>query len=204
MKKITLLIVSIWMFSGCGEIDNKEVSKENFTKILNEYYGRNCIRIGTGDFPKEEPVKDSGWGSSIKELEALEKIGLLSSTEIKIEQPAAFSKKVLVDGKKFILTEQGNKLYKKEKYSKGFCIANHTIATIDNYTTPANMIGMTMTRVNYTFNTIESTELLKNIMKEEVLAKRLSTQIDKKSNRAELILTEMKGWMHQRDFKRLR
>jgi len=205
MKFTYILIISIMIFivNGCGEIDNKEVSKENFINILNDYYSRNCVMIGTGDFPKEEKLK-GGFYNSIKELEALERLGFVKSKNIKIEEVWIRNETKKVDGKLFSLTEKGKKYYKNEKYSKGFCIYNRSIATIDNYTEPSNMMGMTLTRVNFTFSPIKSTDLLREIKKEKVLMDSLSKSLNKKSDRAELILTGMKGWMHQRDFKRLK
>lgn len=196
--------MAIFMLIGCGEIDKKEVSKENFKRVLNDYYARNCEKISTTSFPKEVKLKNSSF-NNLKELEAYERLGLVKSENIKIEERSLFgNKRKQVEGKKFSLTKTGEKYYINMKYGEGFCVYNRSIATIDNYTEPSNMMGITLTRINFTFAPIKSTDLLAEIKKEKVLIEKFSRTLNKKSDRAELILTGMKGWMHQREFKRMK
>ncbi len=185
------------LLSGCGETDKKEVSKENFKRILNDYYSRNCVGIGVGDFPQEEKLKGQFF-SNLGELEAFERLGYLKSEKIKVKEVAAFGKDKLVDAKKFTLTSEGKTSYK----NKAFCVFNYEIETIDNYTEPADMMGMKVVRVNFSYKPIKSTKLLENVKKEKVLLDKIDRNLKKKSDRTELILTGMKGWIHQREFKK--
>jgi len=197
MKKISLLILAIFIVVGCGEIDKKEVSKENFKRVLNDYYARNCEMIAPGKFPQEMMMIIEGlYGDVVKRMEALEKLRYLTSKEIKK------TNKYESDKKLFSLTEKGKKIYSKKEKHEGICAFNRKIKSIDNYTEPSNMLGITMTRIEFTFEPVASTDILKEMKKEKALAEHIDKVSKETTDSAKLILTGMKGWIHQREFKR--
>jgi len=193
------LIVALLVLNSCGEADKKEVSTENFTRVLNDYYARNCVMVSHGEFPQvvhTDGFMFGGYKGFIKRTEALEKLGYLTSEKVKKKNKHESSKK------RFILTEKGKKIYTSTGKNKGLCAFTRQIKSIDNYTEPSNMMGITMTRVNFTFEPVKSTNILNEMKKEKVLADFIDEVSKKTSDRAELILTGMEGWVHQHDFKR--
>ena len=199
MKKVGFLIIAILLLNGCGEIDKKEVSKENFKRVLNDYYARNCVMVSHGKFPMvmhTEGFMFGGYKDLFKRTEALERLGYLTSEKIKKENKHSSPKK------RFILTEKGKKVYINKEKNQGICAFTRQIKSIDNYTEPSNMMGITITRVNFTFEPIKSTDTLNEMKKEKVLADFVDKVSKKTSDRVELILTGMKGWIHQREFKK--
>jgi DNA-binding PadR family transcriptional regulator len=194
--KFGFLIIAILLLNGCGEIDKKEVSKENFKRVLNDYYARNCVLIARGEFPQELYAHNMFGDGPIKRMEALEKLGYLTSEKIKKENKHSEPKK------RFILTEKGKKVYVNKEKNQGICAFTRQIKSIDNYTEPSNMMGITMTRVNFTFEPIKSTDTLNEMKNEKALADFIDEVLKKTLDRAELILTGMKGWIHQREFKK--
>jgi len=216
MKNIGLSLLIIGLLSGCSDSKenktpdqtvqeevkiDKTVSADNFKRVLNDYYARNCILVSHGKFPMEmntDGFMFGGYEDLLKRTEALEKLGYLTSEKIKKENKDSDSKK------RFILTEKGKKVYSSEGKNKGICAFDRQIKSIDNYTEPSNMMGVTITRVNFTFEPIKSTDTINEMKKEKVLGDFIDEVTKKTSSRAELILTGMKGWIHQREFKRMK
>jgi len=214
MKNIGLSLLIIGLLSGCGDANqnkkieetvekeakiDKTASPENFKRVLNDYYARNCILVSHGKFPMEMSTDGfmfGGYEDLLKRTEALEKLGYLTSEKIKKENKHSASKK------RFILTEKGKKVYSSEGKNKGICAFTRQIKSIDNYTEPSNMMGVTITRVNFTFEPIKSTDTINEMKKEKALADFIDEVTKKTSSRAELILTGMKGWIHHSEFKR--
>jgi len=180
MKKYGFLISTILLFNGCGEIDKKEVSKENFKRVLNDYYARNCVTI-RGQFPDKFSIVP-------ERVISLEKLGYLKSEKTDSSTIKLFS-----------LTEKGKKVYQN---NEGICAFNRKIKSIDNYTEPSNMFGVTMVSVNFTYEPVRSTDIPNDMKQEKVLADLIDKASKKTSDKAKLILTGMKGWIHRREFKK--
>ena len=215
MKNI-FLIVSLLLLNSCGEIDKKEVSKENFKKVLNEYYDRHCIGI---DMDANMPIyeKENSVHGIKSKYTDLEKLGLVKLSDAEFDINKEYKKRgeinwsgdadkvKLVKGKKVELTEKGKKVYKvidhKSRKKAKFCLASYEITAITNYTKPENVMGMTMAKVNYTAKPTKIVAFIDEVSKIDSFKYYKDKTTKEISERANLILTEMKGWIHHRDFK---
>jgi len=198
MIKSLSFVLLIFGLAGCGGVDKEEVSEENFTVVLNEYYKQHCIKIYTGEIPKEIDPKGILY-NPIEKFKALEEIGLLSSSNVEIK--SHFGK--IIDGKKFVLTQKGKDIYTDTSDAKGFCVGHYKVDKLENYTEPSSVRGMTVSRVQYDLKISKMTPLLKKVMDTKVLAEPIIKQMkSKKFSKTVLVLTSMKGWIHERDFKK--
>ena len=195
---------------------DKTVSADNFKKVLNDYYSRHCIGIDLRHQLPTYEIASSTIHIDQKYLD-LEKLGLVKLSDAKFDINKEDAKngvmnwsddadKVkMVNGKKIELTEKGKKYYrlKDKSYAKAeFCLANYEIVEITNYTKPKDFMGMTVSRVNYTAKPSNVVSFINDVSKMKSFSHfkdRTTKAIDK---RADLVLTEMKGWMHSREFKR--
>ena len=193
---------------------DKIASADNFKKVLNDYYSRHCIGI-------DLDVKLPGYKMTTPTLKIdqkylnLEQLGLVKLSDAKFDRNEGKVGKTnmfgdvikveMVNGKKIELTEKGKKYYrlKDKSYAKAeFCLANYEIVAITNYTKPKDFMGMTLSRVNYTAKASNVVPFIDDVSKLKYFDSfkdRTTKEIDK---RADLVLTEMKGWMHNKEFKR--
>lgn len=199
---------------------DKTASADNFKKVLNDYYNRHCIGIDLdAQFPLYEKINSTG--SVEQKYLDLKKLGLIKLSDAKFDINKEYRKRgimnwsddadkvKMVNGKKIELTEKGKKIYKafskneQRSYMKAkFCLANYEVIAVTNYTKPKDFMGMTLSRVNYTVkptNVISFIDDITKIKSFNYFKDRTTQEIDK---RADLVLTEMKGWMHSKEFKR--
>jgi len=208
MKNIGLSLLIIGLLSGCSnskenktpdqtvqeevKID-KTVSADNFKNVLNAYYVRNCIHMVAGEFPEEVDLT-MDWHDYAIKYKTLEKLGFIKA----VNKPTVKEAKT-----KYIITEEGKKHYKIWKHKRysvsGFCIGNYEIDKITNYTAPKDFRGINVSKVSYTLK-VKEEGFVKNIDKTQFKDNLFKY---KESDSAELILTEMQGWMNYKEFKRL-
>ena len=232
MKNIGLSLLIIGLLSGCSDANqNKKIEKtvekeakidktaspENFKRVLNDYYGRNCISI---DLDAELPmnVRKNSIGSVEQKYLDLEKLGLIKLSDAhfdenadKIGQTNALGdpyKVNMVDGKKIVLTQKGKEIYKvipkdqRRSYKQAeFCLANYEIVSITNYTKPQSMGPLTMSRVSYTAKPVNVVAFVDDISKTKSFQYYKDKTTKEISKSIDLILTEMKGWVHHNEFK---
>ncbi|SFV55875.1 hypothetical protein MNB_SV-12-603 [hydrothermal vent metagenome] len=211
--KLKLIVTSmvILLFSACTDSNKNEASVENFTNVINEHFKQRdfCIKITDkiGKFPDET----SGATTTLYEYQVYEKMGFLKLTPQRVKYQGMIGggdKDGMTDGYKVELTEKGKKAYHDDKKgsfsSKGFCIGYYKVDKISNYTTPAERNGFVMSKVDYTLTAMNLEDKIVKIIKEEQAKGQFySTKIDKsKEESRALILTEMKGWIHERDMRR--
>jgi len=197
---------------------DKTASAENFKRVLNDYFSRHCIGI---DLDKELPayVRKYSNGSIDQQYLDLEKLGLVKLSDAHFDRNADKIGKTdmygepykveMVDGKKIELTQKGKKIYKvipkdERGFSKKaeFCLANYEVVEITNYTKPQNVGPVTLSRVHYRAKPTNVVPFINDMNKTKYLKhyKDIATQEVSKS--ADLVLTEMKGWMHASEFKK--
>ena len=217
-------IFFILSFTGCSESTNdreeksnnkkmevdKTVSEENFIKILNKYHKDNCIRI---NLDRKLPISANEKTRDYKKYLNLEKLGLLKSSNTKFDKNKELiynnGKVEMVNGKKFELTQKGKEIYNtfdNGHFSKaGFCMAHAKVKSLINYTKPKDLMGLTIVNVKYTVEAVGIVPFIEEVVQIEDFNhfKKLTTKNVSQKVRAELILTEMKGWMHSKEFNRL-
>jgi hypothetical protein len=219
---LAIFLIGVMTFTGCeleekskasveSSNNKKEANRENFKKILNNYNSRHCAMIEESSFPKEYP---KSVGARYDRLEALEKVGLLNSTPVKTTKglmPPATPE----IGKQFTLSEMGKKFYTKHQIKmhsyEGFCIGNYKVEKITNFTKPTEKRGYTISKVKYTKKLTNISSFIPKLIsyKNDIdLHSYLNKgDLNKTINevyhdKAVLILTEMKGWVHKGDFEK--
>jgi len=211
--KLKLIITSmiIILFSACNGSNKSEASVENFTKVINEHFKQKDFCIKLTDKISTFPDETSSATTTLKEYKAYEKMGFLTLTPQRVKyqgMPGGGDKDGMIDGYKVNLTEKGKKAYHNDKKgsfsSRGFCIGYYQVEKISNYTTPAERNGFVMSKVDYTLMTMNMEDKIIKIIKEEQSKGQLhSVKVDKlKDESRVLILTEMKGWVHEKDMRR--
>ena len=192
----SLLLLSV-LFVGCMEQDKSEVSKENFAELLNKHYkqDKNCILLEEFTRYPKSIYSGSEPSDEEKRFRVYEKLGLLTMVPGKTHNNKT---EYTVD-----LTEKGKKDYNDidgtttRAGSRGFCAGYYGVEEITNYTKPADMFGQTISRVKFTTKAKELKPWAKELVDNELFKKKFAPQDEK----AVLLLTEVKGWIHEKDFK---
>jgi|GEM_PF-1035399 len=166
-KKLILVtfgaVLTAFLFSGCG--DKKEASKDNFKKVINNYYDKNdeqavCFNLGSPNFmfgPNSVSVAYLYFGraefpdkvsktdkrSYIKFYDDLVELGLLTKKEAKVQKSK--SDKTLVDGLEYNLTNLGTNAFQ----NNAFCTGKQKVTEITQFTPPTNFMGVTGSQVNF-------------------------------------------------------
>jgi len=210
--KLKLIITSmiIILFSACNGSNKSEASVENFTRVINEHFKQKdfCIKL-TDSMIDTFPAELNKGNYALEAYKAYEKMGFLALTPQRVKyrgMPGGGDKDGMTDGYKVTLTEKGKKAYHEDKRSfgsKGFCIGYYQVKEISNYTTPADRIGLTMSKVDYTLTPMNVEDKIIKIVKEEqAKGKFRNVKVDNFKNESQaLILTEMKGWVHEKDMR---
>lgn len=198
--KITLLATTLLvLLSACT--DKKDANKSNFKEVINKKLEKQCIEIGYSYrlFPVGIELKDY----DKDKYDTLEKVGLIKSTAKQIEM---YGSKKLVDGFEYDLTDLGKKAFIEEeksingKYLK-LCAGKYKVTEIDNFTQPADMMGVKLVRVKFKKEAVDIPAWAYELVKEKSF-ENYETLISKdiKEDSTELILTN-EGWILAKDFK---
>ena len=201
-----MLLIGALTFIGCVTEDKNEASVERFSKVLNEYYQKqdSCVLIHKDIYFPTDIQKADKQRLSVQQ--AYEKAGLVKLTAKKINPSGiSYGKVEKVDGYHVELTPKGEKelITTKGFYSKkGFCAGSYKIEEIINYSKPTALKGYTISRVKFKMKATN----LKPWAKELVANKEFKPFQDKlltiQDAKAVLVLTEMKGWVHEKDFEK--
>lgn len=139
--------------SGCS--DPQAASNENFGKAINAFYQSNpaCLLVTRNELPLK--IDRNGYAGDIramKQLDALAKVGLLTTSDTQ-ETVGTGLFKANRSYWTYALSEQGQKSYATwGKGNKGFCYGQLEVVTVNNFTEPSPLLGMTVSQVSYTFH----------------------------------------------------
>lgn len=149
--------------AGCGS--SSSASNSNFAKVINAYYAQpsRCVRV---TFPGVLAFRftNSKWPVWVSDkskektptplLDAFVKAGFLDS------KPAAQAEfpwmKTTTPGTLYSFTAAGQKTVMLNPnmfgVKNGFCVGSQQVAKIVDFTKPGDMLGHTMSDVNFTYN----------------------------------------------------
>ncbi len=194
--------------SACS--DPTDANKRNFKSAIQAYLDTNYPKCYVyANFPR---TIDRDYSGLAGKLRALAKTGLLTETEVQVEERSVFSRpKKFVNAPMFDLTEEGKKYYKAKvaktirgKSVGGFCAGNATVKEITQFSVPSDMFGHRISRVNYTYEVsnfpawAEAPEVLAAI---KDLNTDFESKITSKKALDVLILTN-NGWVHEKLFEK--
>lgn len=216
-KSALVFLVSAVALTGCSS--SKDASKSNFEKVINGYFDRHCVMLSTrnSNFPVtiELLPSDNKWASKnnpekTKQYDALAKVGLLDvkDGETKSTSYTISLKNTLVPAKIYSLTEKGKQNFVKSEgkgltgwSNQGFCVAKLKVDEITGFSDPAQMMGYTVSNVNFSFSPTGVKDWAKN---QEVTKAFPSLTGDLEENQQDSIALVLMndGWVHERDMKR--
>ncbi|MBV8054416.1 MAG: zinc ribbon domain-containing protein [Deltaproteobacteria bacterium] len=130
--------------SGFGS-DPSRADKDTFAKVIDAQLARDCIFIQPTSAPKfpVSIVTDGVITNSLRQLEALTKVGLLTSVDDQVAPP--------VSGKTYSLTELGKHTLWSSS-SNAFCAGHYAVDEVLEFTIPGPAHGGTVTEVSYSFS----------------------------------------------------
>jgi len=206
------------VLSACGGASNN-APDVNFETVLNSYYAdhKDCVGLPTtknndGFFYIAEIADDSdalGVQRNERDLEpflALANAGIMTVEDTQASRKV-FSRSEKVPGKGFKLTELGKSLLLADEYKRGggqhepqLCYGQRIVDEIVSFTEPADIRGVTVSSVKYTFNVGNVADWAKmpeiNIRYPHIEAYLANTSEDTD----DLVLTGQ-GWVHHNGLK---
>lgn len=213
------------VLAGCSS--DKEVSKSNFTKVIDRYFADSCILIAprNTNFPVTVQLEADDTGASAdnkpqtvtrqeriaqrnteltRQYEALVDIGLLEVESGSAEVVPLFSRTaVRVPTKVYTLTPQGEKaLVTGPKNflggrSQGFCAGHYRVDDIVSFSEPSQAMGYTISQVTYHFS---PNAVMDWVTKDTIAAAfpRLSKQLEKHQQDKVALILMNDGWVHEK------
>ncbi len=154
MKKSKLYLAAILgisvVFSACS--DPKKPSEANFKAAIQQsidtlMQGKACFT--DANFPRDEDRWNKETSKTNEKLQALERLGLLSS-EVKSEKILHSTE----EWKVYDLTEKGKQQVfevqnRPTKTSKMLCAGDVKVTSVTNFTEPSDAMGRTVSQVNF-------------------------------------------------------
>lgn len=208
MRTLAITVVALAL-AGCS--DPKVASEKNFESAMQNYLDSEYPRCYfSSNFPVEKTDFDV-LGKNVG-LAALEKAGLLAASEVKREEKQMFTEQTRTVTKlSYDLTAEGKKYYRAAatKNHRGeamgaICAGKATVKSIGQFTEPAEMMGLKISRVNYEYTV---TDLPAWAMRPDVQQAIRGLKADAQSAETPvkgvvgMVLTN-NGWVHEHMFSR--
>jgi hypothetical protein len=208
MRYLNLKVLAIGslalLFAACG--NPKDANKGNFKKAIQAYLDSQhglCVQIPEKEFPfvlanREFFMSDKGMA------DALADAGLLSKRDTEIEQKQYFGKSKMVPATEYQPTDEGKKYSltktKEGKERREFCTGHYVVSEIDNFTEPSDMVGMTVSQVNYRYKLEDAAGWVKS---EPLRAayRNIPEQTDAEIKSRDMLVLTNEGWIHEVLFK---
>jgi hypothetical protein len=127
-------------------------NKANFARAIDAYLAKNCIEVDLDDMTPL-PVSIANLDSRHARYDALTKAGLLAATDAQVKPPpfTIGSSEILVAGHTYSFTDKGRQALLNPKLNI-FCAGHYEVDEIKNFTPPGNLMGETVSQVDYTFS----------------------------------------------------
>lgn len=223
MKICVALIVSAALLAGCS--NPKEASKSNFQHAINDWIEKAppCLAMPDGTVTAANqkhdslpvyveaaaatrPYAEENRQRHIAPLDALVDAGLLHSTRTEIEQGQGIfvgnGGKVAVLA--YDLTDKGKAALKDEADKSGFggmqprfCYGKPQVDEVTNFTQPADMMGMTLSQVSYSYHLADLPDWTKNAKVQAAFPALATNTAGTRDAKAAVVLTN-DGWKHEK------
>lgn len=204
------IAASTILLGACGS--PKDANEKNLGKAIQAYLDTLNGACAVSQIPADNPtitIEANSWIPSIKnQADALTAAGILASENLEIDRKDLLGK---VSGKtaatRYTLTENGKKYAKERPGLSGkkllaFCTGHQKLIKINNFTEPADMLGVRASQVNYTYHLTDADNWIKQSALQKAFPDvgRLAAQ-ELIQGQAALVLTN-EGWIHEKLFKR--
>lgn len=202
MCAAALLLVS----AGCSN-DPKEANEKNFGQAAQAWLDEEFPTcVVHGNFPLVPPQLDvRGEG---KTLQAMAQAGLVTASPAEVE--GVFGEKV--QSVRYELTEEGKKYYLPDRVETlggdklgGLCFGKGKLESVENFTTPADVMGLRASRVTFTYRVTDIPDWAQNGPVAEVLSGQRGVKEILASGQTPIRKTQgfiqtEKGWVHEKLF----
>ncbi len=209
---------TVLMLSACSSGTNK-ASDVSFRSVLNAYYAnhKDCVGLPTtknenGFFyiaeiaDSTKPLGAQRNDRDLKPFLALAAAGIMTVEDTQATRKA-FSRTEKVPGKGFKLTDVGKSLLLAGKYKRGFskgepqlCYGQRVVDEIINFTEPADIRGVIVSKVKYTYN-VGSVEDWAKLPDVYLRYPHIAAYIAKTTEDTDDLLLSKNGWVHFTEFK---
>lgn len=219
LKNIPMISLSVLLLVSCGGSPN-DANEANFTKALNAYYEAHpdCIRMPQTKNDKgydyiaviadeSKPLGKSNNENKLAPYIELSNVGILDAEKTTVEQKF-FSQVKKVPAMGFKLTDKAKDfLYEPTRNEKFFgtgshiCYGHREVVEIENFTEPADAYGAMVSKVNYTYKTVNIADWFLNLSDTGRFSEtKVATSSIRKDN--DDMTLSANGWVHHREFSR--
>jgi hypothetical protein len=227
MRSVVVIAAVAAVVAGCS--DPKVASKKNFETAINDWISQNppCLSLpysgvraadrgaDAGVFPlyveaavSDHPVRLENQKKAAAPFEAMEAAGLLKAEPAEITQSGFFAgpqPKLAVVA--YTLTPEGEKAFKPRgeggfwSSQPGFCYGEPAVKEIVRFTEPGEMMGMTVSQIDYTWQLKNMPEWAKSKPMQETFPQLARDNAETLESKAAVVLMN-EGWVHEKAMKR--
>ncbi|SPU47809.1 Uncharacterised protein [Brevundimonas diminuta] len=227
MRSVVVLAAVAALVAGCS--DPKAASKKNFETAINDWISQNppCLSLpytgvsaadraaDVGVFPlyveaavSEHPMRLENQKKAAAPFEALAAAGLLKGEPAEITQSGFFAgpqPKLAVVA--YALTPEGEKAFKPRgeggfwSSQPGFCYGEPVVKEIVRFTEPGDMMGMTVSQVEYTWQLKNMPEWARSKPMQAQFPQLARDNAETLEGKVAVVLMN-EGWVHERAMKR--
>lgn len=227
MRSVVAVSIVAALVAGCS--DPKVASKKNFETAINDWISQNppCLSLpysgvraadraaDAGLFPlyveaavSEHPMRLENQKKAAAPFEALAAAGLLKGEPAEITQSGYFpgpQPKLAVIA--YTLTPEGEKAFKAQgegsfwNSQPAFCYGEPAVKEIVRFTEPGDMMGMTVSQVDYTYQLKNMPEWAKSKPMQAAFPQLARDNADTLEDKDAVVLMN-EGWVHERAMKR--
>lgn len=226
MRSVVVLVAVAALVAGCS--DPKAASKKNFETAINDWISQNppCLSLpysgvraadraaDAGVFPvyveaavSDHPVRLENQKKAAVPFEAMAAAGLLKGEPAEITQSGFFAgpqPKLAVVA--YTLTPEGEKAFSAKGNSRmmadpSFCYGEPAVKEIVRFTEPGDMMGMTVSQVEYTYQLKNMPEWAKSKPMQAAFPQLARDNAETLEDKDAVVLMN-EGWVHERAMKR--
>lgn len=227
MRSVVVLAAAAALGAGCS--NPKAADKKNFATAINDWISKNppCLSLPSGSvraadrpadagvFPlyveaavSDHPLRQENQKKAAAPFEALAAAGLLKDEPVEITQSGYFAgpqPKMAVIA--YTLTPEGEKAFKARgeggfwSSQPGFCYGEPAVKEIVRFTEPGEMMGMTVSQVDYTWRLKNMPEWAKSKAMQEVFPQLARDNSETLEGKAAVVLMS-EGWVHEKAMRR--
>ena len=226
MRSVVVLAAVAALVAGCA--DPKAASEKNFETAINDWISQNppCLSLpysgvraadraaDAGVFPiyveaavSDHPRRLENQKKAAAPFEALAAAGLLKGEPTEITQSGYFAgpqPKLAVVA--YSLTPEGEKAFSEKGNSRmmadpSFCYGEPAVKEIVRFTEPGDMMGMTVSQVEYTYQLKNMPEWAKSKPMQAAFPKLARDNAEMLEDKDVVVLMN-EGWVHEKAMKR--
>lgn len=227
MRSVVVLAAVAALVAGCS--NPKAADKKNFETAINDWISKNppCLSLPSGSvraadrpadagvFPlyveaavSNHPMRLENQKKAAAPFEVMAAAGLLKGEPAEITQSGYFAgpqPKLAVVA--YTLTPEGEKAFKPRgeggfwSSQPGFCYGEPAVKEIVRFTEPGEMMGMTVSQVDYTWQLKNMPEWAKSKPMQDVFPQLARDNAETLEGKAAVVLMN-EGWVHEKAMRR--